>query len=210
MTQNKRCKSAWVRVGPLPSLSRWKRKPIAYASRTVNKNEMNNSQIDKEAAAIIFGVNKFRQYVSGRHFTLRCDNKALGKLFVDKFGTPVLAASRLTRWSLIFNMYDFEIEFRSTTNHSNANMLSRLPMKDTASVSEIDMMYHIQVNADILKETASVSEIDMMYHIQVNADILKETASVSEIDMMYHIQVNADILKGETSNDPELKLVLNC
>ena len=31
------------------------------------------------------------------------------------------------RWSLILAQYDYELKFRSTQQHSNADMLSRLP-----------------------------------------------------------------------------------
>ena len=38
-------------------------KPIAYASRTLNKSEKNYSQLDKEALSIMFGIKKFHQYL---------------------------------------------------------------------------------------------------------------------------------------------------
>ena len=37
-------------------------RPIAYASSTLNKHELNYSQIDKEGASIIFTLKKFSQY----------------------------------------------------------------------------------------------------------------------------------------------------
>ena len=52
-------------------------KPIAYASRTLNKNEINYSQVDKEGASIIFAFKKFNQYLLGNNFTLTTDNKAI-------------------------------------------------------------------------------------------------------------------------------------
>ena len=120
-------------------------KPIAFASRTLNTSERNYSQVDKEATAIVFGVKKFNQYLFGRHFTLSCDNKALCSIFGKKNDTPVLAASRLIRWSLILNAYDFDIEFRSSEKNSNADMLSRLPLKESIPVSKDNMLYSIQI-----------------------------------------------------------------
>ena len=120
-------------------------KPIAFASRTLNKKEANYSQLGKEGLANIFAVKKFNQFLYGRHFTLCCDNKALCRIFGEKFKTPVLAASRLLWWSLIIGSYDYDIEFRSTTKHSNADMLSRLSLRDTSSVSIFKLLYDAQI-----------------------------------------------------------------
>lgn len=58
-----------------------KLKPIAFASRTFKDGERNYSTIDKEALAIVFGVQKFHQYLYSRPFTLLCDHKPLERIF---------------------------------------------------------------------------------------------------------------------------------
>ena len=85
-------------------------KPIAYASRTLNKTELNCSQTDKEALGIIFGVQKFREYLYGRKFRLVTDHKPLVKILGPKTGVPALAAARLQRWALLLSAYSYDIE----------------------------------------------------------------------------------------------------
>ena len=103
--------------------------PIAFPSCMLSKSEQNYSQIEKEALALIFGVKKFHLYLSGWIFTLVTDHKPLTTIFRPKRGTPPLAAAHLQRWSLILSAYSYNIEYRSTEAHANADSLLRLPLK---------------------------------------------------------------------------------
>ena len=107
-------------------------RPIAYGSRTLNKAERNYAQIEREAAAIIFGVKKFHPYIFGRKFTLITDHKPLSTIFSPKSSLPALAAAQLQRWAIILSAYQYEVEFRSTTKHANADGLFQLPLEVTA------------------------------------------------------------------------------
>ena len=41
-------------------------------------------------------------------------------------GLPPLAAARLQRYAIILSAYTYDLEFRTSTNHANADALSRL------------------------------------------------------------------------------------
>ena len=70
-------------------------KPIAYASRTLNKNEINYSKVEKEVASIIFALKKFNQYLLGNNFTLTIDDKAIKNIFDPKTEINSIAAGQL-------------------------------------------------------------------------------------------------------------------
>ena len=105
-------------------------RPVAFASRTLTGSEKNYAQVEKEALSLIFGVKRFHSYLYGRSFTIVTDHKPLTAILGPKKGIPPLAAARLQRWSWILSAYHYEIEFRPTGDHGNADGLSRLPLSD--------------------------------------------------------------------------------
>ncbi|XP_060810148.1 uncharacterized protein K02A2.6-like [Amyelois transitella] len=106
---------------------------VAYASRALTQPERHYSQIQKEALAIIFAVDKFHQYLYGRQFRLRTDHKPLVAIFGPNTGIPNTAASRLQRWAIKLSAYEFEIEY-VRTDKNTADVLSRLISKHKEGV----------------------------------------------------------------------------
>lgn len=55
--------------------------PVAYASRSLTKAEMNYPQIEKEALAIRFACKKFHDYIAGKKLLVATDHKPLESIF---------------------------------------------------------------------------------------------------------------------------------
>jgi hypothetical protein len=108
-------------------------RPISAASRRLSDAETRYSTIDREALAIIFGLDKFQQYLYGRHFSIRSDHKPLEYIFGAHTGLPKIAASRLSRWAILLNGYHYSVEYVPGKNNSAADVLSRLPLPSTAA-----------------------------------------------------------------------------
>ena len=113
-------------------------RPVSYSSRSLSPTELQYSQIDKEALAIVYGVKKYHQYLYGRHFSLKSDHKPLLSIFGPKKGLPVFAKTRMQRYALFLSGYNFSIQYVKSENN-NADMFSRLPLpvKHTDQSSEL-------------------------------------------------------------------------
>ena len=101
--------------------------PLAYASKTLTTAQKGYSQIEREALSIIYGVTKFRQFLYGRRFILLTDHEPLTSIFSSERNIPTLTAQRLQRWALILMGFQYDIKYKPTSKHSNADALSRLP-----------------------------------------------------------------------------------
>lgn len=143
---------------------------IAYASRTLSKTEVNYSQIEEEALGIIFGVQKFRDYLYGRKFVLVTDHKPLVKILGPKMGVPALAVARLQRWALLLSAYQYDIVYKASLEHANADGLSRLPLQKEVPQSNpefrVSWLESIPVSAkDIKKETDKDKILTKVRHL---------------------------------------------
>ncbi|XP_069985589.1 uncharacterized protein [Penaeus vannamei] len=94
--------------------------PIAYASRKLLERERNYATIEKECLAIIWAVDKFKNYLFGKEFVLQTDQQPLTYLRNKKNSN-----SRLMRWSLILQCYSYRIEYIKGNDNIGADILSR-------------------------------------------------------------------------------------
>ena len=71
--------------------------------------------------------------------TLVTDHKPLLAILGSKKSLPTLATARLQRWAIFLLGYRYNLEFRPTGKHCNADGLSRLPRAGTmAEHEEVD------------------------------------------------------------------------
>ncbi|KZS03765.1 Uncharacterized protein APZ42_033426 [Daphnia magna] len=106
-----------------------KDQPIAYASRHLNKGEIKYSTIEKEAAAVVFGIKHFRHYLQDQPFVIVSDHRPLQWLQTFKDETE-----RLGRWAILLSNMKFSVQYRPGRVHENTDFLSRIPMNLISAV----------------------------------------------------------------------------
>ncbi|XP_029158172.1 uncharacterized protein K02A2.6-like [Nylanderia fulva] len=127
---------------------------IQYASNTLNETQKKYAQIDKEAFAIVFGIKKFHQFLYGNHFTLLTDNKPLAQILNPQKGLPAYSALRMQHYAVFLQAFNFDIKYRKSIDHCNADGFSRLPIQEK-SVGKFDVIDVLQMeNVETLPVTA--------------------------------------------------------
>ena len=76
----------------------------------------------------MYGIRKFHQYLYRHKFVLVTDHKPFTTVLGSKKSIPPLAAARLQKWALLLSAYSYEIKWKPTREHANADGLSRLPL----------------------------------------------------------------------------------
>lgn len=135
-------------------------KPIAYASRTLSDTETRYSTIERELLAIIWAIKHFRPYLHGRKFFIYTDHRPLK--WLNSMKDP---SSKLTRWRLCLQNYDFEIIYKNGKQNTNADALSRIKVNAIDSDDEgLSMQVNIdskdqQLNEYLTELTEQIAEI---------------------------------------------------
>ena len=95
--------------------------PVLYASRKLLDRETRYSTIERECLAIVWAVDKFSRYLTGRHFLIETDHRPLTYLQKSKTSN-----GRLMRWALALQEYQFSIFPIEGISNCEADVLSRL------------------------------------------------------------------------------------
>lgn len=96
-------------------------RPVAYASKKLNDAETRYSTIERECLAIVWAIGKFCRYLYGRRFVVLTDHKPLQFLKTNK-----QVNSRLMRWSLALQPFDFTIKAIKGSDNVGPDFLSRM------------------------------------------------------------------------------------
>ena len=96
-------------------------RPILYGSIKLSKSQRNYSATKGELAAIIIFLKSFKYYLQLRPFVIRTDHSALTSI-----KTMDHPSGMIQRWLEALSNYQFTVEHRAGTKHSNADALSRV------------------------------------------------------------------------------------
>ncbi|GFY67060.1 enzymatic polyprotein, partial [Trichonephila inaurata madagascariensis] len=97
--------------------------PVYYMSKKTNTAEEKYDSYELEVLAIINALKKFRVYLLGQHFKIVTDCSAFQKTMHKKD-----LITRIARWALQLEEFDYEIEHRAGSRMKHVDALSRYPV----------------------------------------------------------------------------------
>lgn len=136
--------------------------PVGFYSAKFNSAQRNYSTIEKEFLAIVRAIENFRVYLLHRKFRLITDHNPL--IYIR---SSVPQNSRLLRWRLSLEEYDFYIQHQPGTSNATADFLSRLderdgltpvPTSEVRNIRVVTRAQQAQINEALSKETVRPSE----------------------------------------------------
>ena len=191
--------------GVLSQVQNGHERVIAYGSKVLSKAERNYCVTRRELLAVVTYLKHFRQYLYGRHVTVRTDHGALR--WLTNFKQP---EGQLARWLEVISEYDIEIVHRAGRSHANADALSRKPCRqcgkaDTEEWSGQDLE-KLNGEQDVLgSPDTSVKSEDVIgrNHIELeNCDGRVNMLQFTDSSFM-------DKLKTNQRNDQNLRVIVD-
>lgn len=148
---------------------------IACASKALTPTEMRYPHTQKEALAIVWGVEKFSAYLISIPFTIRSDAESNEFIFSGMHRIGKRAISRAEAWSLRLQPYNFTVK-RIPGNDNLADALSRLVKQPQPATESFDdtAVRHLLYLLD-------AGNIDISWHeIETHAENDEEQIEVRE------------------------------
>lgn len=149
--------------------------PVAYASKTLTDTQRNYAQIEKELLAIVFGCQRFRQYIYGKRILVETDHKPLESIFKKNIEKCPL---RLQRLLINLQNYDIEVKYVPGAKLYLADTLSRASYNDASfEILENDTEAHVGLirytNISPMQFTRLQQETQIDQELQLLKNIIK-------------------------------------
>ena len=145
--------------------------PIYYASRALTSAEKNYQNLEREAQAAVWGMEKFHYFLYGRKFILQTDQKPLVSIFRKHM---IDVSPRIQRITIRAWQYDFVPQHIPGRINVIADSLSRvtpLEFQDSNAEKDILAVNFLQYSSieererdEVLQETSKDKELQSLKH----------------------------------------------
>jgi len=113
-----------VGLGAILSMEPDGSKVVTYASRSLSEDERKYTTKELECLAVLWAVEKLREYLEGQEFTVITDHASL--LWLDSLKKP---QGRLGRWAVRLQQFKYKLMHRKGGENDGPDVLSRAPVE---------------------------------------------------------------------------------
>ena len=188
-------------------------RPIAYGSRALTTVERRYSQTEREALAIVWGVEHFHIYLFGSSFTIITDHKPMEMILNNPYSKQ---PARIERWNLRLSQYQFHTQYRPGKDNP-ADYLSRNPYANKLS-DEIAEGYIKFITNNALPRALTLSEVQSATSVDATLRAVREGIetgrwpegeAVNLADLRVFQKLAHDLTTLTDPEDPERFVILN-
>lgn len=145
--------------------------PVYYSSSKTTDSEKKYTSYELEALAVLEGVKKFRKYLLGIPFKIVTDCAAFEMTLRKKD-----LATRVARWALLLQDYDYTVEHRSGSKMRHVDALSRSAQFTGVITRQMhDQIKIAQENDDGLKAIKDILKYGSYSDYFIENDLLYKT-----------------------------------
>ncbi|XP_055916055.1 uncharacterized protein K02A2.6-like [Eupeodes corollae] len=172
--------------------------------------EQRYPQIDKEALAIVWAVQKFFMYLYARHWTLITDHKPLSQILHPEKSLPVLCISRMANYAEFLTNFNYDVKFKTTKENANADYFSRASLEtDVNKITQSQQVFDSETEYDPFDNFL----VHQIHQLPLNAKrIAQETRKDLHLGKMCSILESGQCLvrSGFKSPESSYRLAANC
>ena len=99
-------------------------RPVVFFSRTLQGAEIRHASIEKEAQAIIETIHHWKHYLTGRHFSIKTDQRSVAYMFNNKQRGKI-KNDKIMRWRMELSCYSFNMVYRPGAENIAPDTFSR-------------------------------------------------------------------------------------
>ena len=173
--------------------------PCLFISRTLNKAEEKYTTSEKELLAIVWAMKRLRQYLLAKKFKIQTDHRAF--VWLDNVKDP---SSRLLRWRLRMEEYEYEIMYVKGKENKVADCLSRIFPITRDTLHEAMRKAGIGLTEGKLSLENKLPEIEIRDVPRItHEETLKETIKLPERRMKELSHEDSTETEEETAQTPQ-------
>ena len=130
--------------------------PVCYASKALTDVEQRYSNIEREALAVVWGLERFHYFIYGKKCTVHTDHKPLEAIFKKKLSS---CPARLQRFVLRALKYDVTVTYVKGAQVPIADALSRLSPQQVSPKSQLPQLDIHQITSTLLASPIKLEQI---------------------------------------------------